>query len=82
MNYLEIQRMQNIALRKLKHAIILSGPRVEDAYEWCHEYFGTKWRQNCQHGIWACFGVERSTEQYRFCFAESKDAVFFALKWS
>ena len=73
---------------KLEHEIMVDIDKDTDLYrhyaaeDWCRKQFGKPWTSLVQTGRWACFwGGWNDPARYRFCFAESKDAVFFALKW-
>jgi hypothetical protein len=73
----------------LEHEIMINSDQDTDSYrhwdaeDWCCEQFGKRWTALVQVGRWACFwGGSNDPKRYRFCFAESRDAVFFALKWS
>jgi len=73
---------------KLEHEIMVDIDLGTDLYrhyaaeDWCRKQFGKRWTALAQTGRWASFwGGRNDPGRYRFCFAESKDAVFFALKW-
>ena len=83
------RRRYDRGLVKLEHEIMVDSGRGTDlhwpyaAEDWCRKQFGKRWTALDQTGRWACFwGGRNDHSRYRFCFAESKDAVFFALKWS
>lgn len=68
---------------KLEHEIMIDYDKHHVAEHWCRKQFGKRWSAFDQTGQWACFwGGNNDYTRYRFCFAESEDAVFFALKWS
>jgi len=83
------RRRHDRGLVKLEHEIMMDIDRGTDLYRhyaaehWCRKQFGQQWSLLENHnGIWACFwGGSNDPGRYRFCFAESRDAVFFALKW-
>jgi hypothetical protein len=78
------RRRYDRGLVKLEHEIMVPTVNWEVAHDWCRENLGRRWSviEN-QNGIWACFwGGTNDPKRYIFCFAESRDAVFFALKWS
>ena len=82
------RRRYDRGLVKLEHEIMIDTSKGIDffrhytAENWCHKHFGKRWTALDQTGRWACFwGGGNDHKRYRFCFAESKDAVFFALKW-
>jgi hypothetical protein len=73
---------------KLEHEIMVDIDLGTDLYrhyaaeDWCRKQFGKRWTALAQTGRWASFwGGRNDPGRYRFCFAESRDAVFFALKW-
>ena len=77
-----------VGLVKLEHEVMVDSGRGTDlhwpyaAEDWCLEQLGKRWTALDQTGRWACFwGGRNDPARYRFCFAESRDAVFFALKW-
>jgi hypothetical protein len=83
------RRRYDRGLVKLEHEIMINSDRGTDFYRhydaehWCRKQFGKRWTALDQTGQWACFwGGSNDHKRYRFCFAESRDAVFFALKWS
>jgi hypothetical protein len=68
---------------KLEHEIMIDYTKTTAAEYWCLAQFGKRWSALAQTGQWACFWAgSNDHKRYRFCFAESEDAVFFALKWS
>ena len=82
------RRKNDRGLLKLEHEIMVDIStdtalfRHYAAEDWCRKHFGKRWTALAQTGRWACFWAGRNDPaRYRFCFAESKDAVFFALKW-
>jgi len=84
------RRKNDRGLVKLEHEIMVDIDRGIDlhrhyaAEDWCIEQFGKRWTAlgDATGARWACFWAGRNDPaRYRFCFAESKDAVFFALKW-
>ena len=83
------RRKNDRGLVKLEHEVMMDidrGSRLYRHYaaeEWCRKQFGKRWTALVQTGRWACFWAGRNDPgRYRFCFAQSQDAVFFALKWS
>ena len=72
-----------VGLVKLEHEVMVDVDKGTDAAEdWCRKQFGKRCTALDQTGRWACFwGGRNDPARYRFCFAESRDAVFFALKW-
>lgn len=73
---------------KLEHEVLIVEHQGTVLYrhyaaeDWCLEQFGKRWTALDQTGRWACFWAGKNDPaRYRFCFAESQDAVFFALKW-
>jgi len=53
---------------------------------WCVESFGEQWNAlDNRTGTWTCFwaghGPDRQLGRYVYRFAESKDALWFELKW-
>ena len=81
-------RRYDCGLVKLEHEVMVdivkdTDLRPDAAEDWCLEQFGKRWNAfNSTDGRWACFwGGRNDPARYRFCFAESRDAVFFALKW-
>jgi hypothetical protein len=76
------RRRYNRGVAKLEHEIMIDYDKLYAAEDWCRKQFGKPWTALVQTGRWACFwGGRNDPGRYRFCFAESKDAVFFALKW-
>jgi len=76
------RRRHDRGLVKLEHEIMIDYTKTTAAEHWCLEQFGKRWTALVQVGRWACFwGGTNDHKRYRFCFAESRDAVFFALKW-
>ncbi len=77
------RRRYDRGLVKLEHEVMVPTVNWEVARDWCRENLGRGWSvTENQNGIWACFwGGSNDHKRYRFCFAESRDAVFFALKW-
>ena len=82
------RRRYDRGLVQLEHEIMVNCDRGTDFYrhwaaeDWCRKQFGKRWTAMDQTGSWACFwGGSNDPSRYRFCFAESEDAVFFALKW-
>ena len=82
------RRKLDRGLVKLEHKVMVDINRGTDlhwpyaAEDWCFKHFGERWTALDQTGRWACFwGGRNDPARYRFCFAESRDAVFFALKW-
>ena len=86
------RRRYDRGLVKLEHEIMVDiandslwGTDLHRHYaaeDWCFKHFGKRWTALDQTGRWACFwGGRNDPARYRFCFAESRDAVFFALKW-
>ena len=81
------RRRYNRGLVKLEHEVMVdigrgTGFSAFAAEDWCVEHFGKRWTALDQTGRWACFwGGRNDPKRYRFCFAESKDAMIFALKW-
>ena len=79
------RRRYDRGLVKLEHVVMIDINRGNDsaAEDWCRKQFGKRWTALDQTGRWACFwGGRNDPSRYRFCFAESRDAVFFAVKWS
>ena len=83
------RRRYDRGLVKLEHEVMVDIDRGTNlhrhyaAEDWCFKHFGKRWTALVQTGRWACFwGGRNDPERYRFCFAQSRDAVFFALKWS
>jgi len=77
------RRRYDRRLVKLEHEIMIDYDKHYVAEHWCRKHFGKRWSALDQTGQWACFwGGNNDHKRYRFCFAESEDAVFFALKWS
>jgi hypothetical protein len=77
------RRKNDRGLVKLEHEIMIDYTKTTAAEHWCREHFGKRWTALAQVGQWACFWAgSNDHKRYRFCFAESEDAVFFALKWS
>ena len=73
---------------ELEHEVMVDIDRGTDlhwpyaAEDWCRKQFGKRWTALAQTGQWACFwGGRNDPGRYRFCFAQSRDAVFFAVKW-
>lgn len=82
------RRRYDRGLVKLEHEVMVDIGRGTDlhrhfdAEDWCFKHFGERCTALDQTGRWACFwGGRHDPARYRFCFAESRDAVFFALKW-
>jgi hypothetical protein len=51
--------------------------------KWCEAQFGKRWEAiGYRAGTWTVFWAGReSVDQYRFCFAQEKDMIWFMLKW-
>ena len=76
------RRRYDRGVAKLDYEIMIDYDKHYDAEHWCREQFGKRWTALDQVGQWACFwGGRNDHKRYRFCFAESRDAVFFAVKW-
>jgi hypothetical protein len=77
------RRRYDRGVAKLEHEIMIDYDKHYAAEHWCREQFGKRWEVfGYREGLWACFwGGRNDHRRYRFCFAESEDAVFFALKW-
>ena len=76
------RRRYDRGVAKLDHEIMIDYDKHYDAEHWCREQFGKRWTALDQVGQWACFWAgSNDHKRYRFCFAESEDAVFFALRW-
>jgi len=76
------RRRYDRGVTKLEHEIMIDYDKHYAAEHWCREQFGKRWTALGQVGQWACFWAGGNDhKRYRFCFAESEDAVFFALKW-
>ena len=82
------RRKLDRGLVKLEHEVMVDIVKDTDlrhyaAEDWCIKHFGKRWTALGETGRWACFWAGRNDPaRYRFCFAESRDAVFFAVKWS
>jgi hypothetical protein len=70
--------------RHLDYEVLIHKDQHRAAMQWCEEQFGKRWEAiGYRTGIWTVFwsGGE-SFDQYRFCFAQEKDMIWFALRWS
>jgi hypothetical protein len=69
--------------RHLDYEVLIHKDRHHAAMQWCEEQFGRRWEAiGYRAGVWTVFwcGGE-SFDQYRFCFAQEKDMIWFRLKW-
>lgn len=72
-----------MALRKLTHEVIIESTNSSPASDWCEQHLGPRWSPiDGRNGAWAMFwaGVDMH-KNYRFCFAEERDAMLFSLRW-
>lgn len=70
-------------LKRLEHEIILDKKHLYETEAWCKQHFGERWDIfDNREGRWTVFwaGTERPKE-YRWCFADERDAAWFALRW-
>jgi hypothetical protein len=72
-------------LKHLEHEIVLDKKHHYETELWCKEHFGERWNifEN-REGRWTVFWAGHRGEhagKYRWCFANEKDAIWFALRW-
>jgi hypothetical protein len=72
-------------LRHLEYTVRINKSKHYDAEKWCRENFGERWCVlSNRTGIWCCFwgGFREANGNYRYHFANERDAVLFALRWA
>jgi hypothetical protein len=77
------ETVQQYKYSHLDHEVLIHKSRHRAAQEWCEQQFGRQWEAiGYRSGTWAVFWAGReSFDQYRFCFAQEKDLVWFTLRW-
>lgn len=70
--------------RSLDYEVMIHKKYFRDAAKWCEERWGSRWSvTENRSGVWACFWAGRDNfECYRFVFADDRDMMMFALRWS
>jgi hypothetical protein len=67
----------------LDYEFLIHKRQYHNAMKWCEAQFGKRWEAiGYRAGTWTVFWAGReSVDQYRFCFAQEKDMIWFMLKW-
>jgi hypothetical protein len=72
-------------LKHLEHEVIVDKHHHYEAEAWCKEHFGKRWDIiDNREGRWTVFWTGTRGDypnRYRWCFADERDAAWFALKW-
>lgn len=71
-------------LSHLDHEVLIHKRQHRDAMQWCEAQFGRRWEAiGHRSGQWAVFWAGRNDyDEYRFCFADERDMIWFALQWN